>query len=39
MDASGFSEISTSFNTLITRLEETGRQLEKLDGELKVANH
>jgi diguanylate cyclase (GGDEF)-like protein/PAS domain S-box-containing protein len=37
-DASEFSEISTSFNKLITRLEETGRHLEKLDGELKEAN-
>jgi diguanylate cyclase (GGDEF)-like protein/PAS domain S-box-containing protein len=37
-DASEFSEISTSFNKLITRLEETGRHLEKLDDELKEAN-
>ena len=32
-DAAGSSEISTSFNRLITRLVETGRQLEQLDGE------
>ena len=38
-DSSEFSQISTSFNTLITRLEETGRHLERLDGELKEANH
>lgn len=37
-DASEFSEISASFNTLISRLEETGRNLDKLDGELKEAN-
>jgi diguanylate cyclase (GGDEF)-like protein/PAS domain S-box-containing protein len=37
-DGSEFSQISTSFNTLITRLEETGRHLEKLDEELKEAN-
>jgi diguanylate cyclase (GGDEF)-like protein/PAS domain S-box-containing protein len=38
-DSSEFSQISSSFNTLITRLEETGRHLERLDGELKEANH
>ena len=37
-DSSEFSQISASFNTLITRLEETGKHLEKLDGELKEAN-
>lgn len=37
-DASEFSQISSSFNTLISRLEETGKHLDKLDGELKVAN-
>ncbi len=37
-DNSEFSQISSSFNTLITRLEETGRHLEKLDDELKAAN-
>jgi diguanylate cyclase (GGDEF)-like protein/PAS domain S-box-containing protein len=37
-DSSEFNEISNSFNTLITRLEETGRHLERLDDELKVAN-
>ena len=37
-DASEFSEICVSFNRLISRLEETGRHLEKLDGELKEAN-
>jgi diguanylate cyclase (GGDEF)-like protein/PAS domain S-box-containing protein len=37
-DSSEFSDISNSFNTLITRLEETGRHLERLDGELKEAN-
>jgi len=37
-DASEFSQISSSFNTLITRLEETGQHLERLDGELKAAN-
>src|SRR6185369_4446827 len=37
-DTSEFSGISTSFIKLITRLEETGRHLEKLDGELKEAN-
>jgi diguanylate cyclase (GGDEF)-like protein/PAS domain S-box-containing protein len=36
-DNSEFSQISSSFNTLITRLEETGRHLEKLDDELKAA--
>lgn len=36
-DASEFGQISSSFNTLITRLEETGRQLNSLDGELKAA--
>ena len=37
-DSSEFRDISNSFNTLITRLEETGQHLERLDGELKVAN-
>jgi len=37
-DASEFSKITASFNKLITRLQETGRHLEKLDGELKEAN-
>ena len=37
-DNTEFSQISSSFNTLITRLEETGRHLEKLDDELKAAN-
>lgn len=30
-----FNDISRSYNNLITRLDETGRQLEKLDSELK----
>lgn len=36
-DTSEFSQISTSFNTLISRLEETGKNLERLDGELRIA--
>lgn len=36
--SSELNGISTSFNVLITRLEETGRRLEKLDGELKLSN-
>ncbi|MBL0224384.1 MAG: EAL domain-containing protein [Geobacteraceae bacterium] len=38
-DSSEFSQISTSFNTLISRLEETGKTLEKMDGELKKAHN
>jgi diguanylate cyclase (GGDEF)-like protein/PAS domain S-box-containing protein len=37
-DASGFCEISASFNALISRLDETGKSLEKLDSELKEAH-
>ena len=37
-DASEFSQISSSFNKLISRLEETGINLERMDEELKKAN-
>ena len=37
-DFSEFSVISASFNALITRLDETGKKLEKLDSELQEAN-
>ncbi len=36
-DSAEFSEITSSFNNLMARLDDTGRQLEKLDSELKVA--